>query len=90
MSNKNLSKFFILVITMLVLLLPMGVAFAQDDGGSSFSPIYCVSGIIGIALAFWTYQDANKRGANAILWGAVVFFFGLIGFAVYWFVGRKD
>jgi len=91
MQNKTFVKFSVLFITALVLLLPMGIAFAQDDGGGSFNPIYCIGGIIGIVLAFWTYQDANKRGGNGILWGIVVFIFGLLGLLVYWFVGRpKD
>lgn len=90
MSNKNLSKFFILVITMLVLLLPMGVAFAQDDSGGGAASLvgYCIGGIISIAIAYWVYQDASKRGGNAILWAVVGFVFGLLGLLVYWFVGR--
>ena len=93
MSNKNLSKLFVLLVTALVLLLPMSVAFAQDDAGGGTATLvgYCIGGIIGLALAFWTYQDANKRGANGIVWGLVVFFLGLIGLLIYWFVGRpKD
>ncbi len=88
MHNKKFVKLSIFLITALVLLMPMGAAFAQDGGGGGSSAIYCVSGIVGIALAFWTYQDANKRGANGIVWGLVVFFLGLIGLAIYWFVGR--
>ena len=88
MQNKNFIKFSVFLITALVLMLPMGIAFAQDDSGGGFNPVYCIGGIVSIALAFWTYQDANKRGGNGILWGIVVFIFGLIGLLAYWFLGR--
>lgn len=90
MHNKSFIKFSVFLITTLVLLMPMGIAFAQDGGAGGFNPVYCVGGIVSLALAFWTYRDASERGANAIVWALVVFIFGLIGLVIYWFIGRKD
>jgi len=39
--------------------------------------------LVYIALLFWVYRDASRRGMNAWLWVAVVFFFHLLGFVAY-------
>lgn len=39
--------------------------------------------IVWLALIFWTYRDADRRGSLAIYWAAVVFFFNFPGWIVY-------
>ncbi len=39
--------------------------------------------IVWLALIFWTYRDADRRGSLAIYWAAVVFFFNFAGWIVY-------
>jgi hypothetical protein len=38
---------------------------------------------VWIALLFWVYRDASRRGMNAGLWVVVVFFLHLLGIVVY-------
>ena len=38
---------------------------------------------VWIALLFWVYRDATRRGMNAGLWVVIVFFLHLLGFIVY-------
>jgi RNA polymerase subunit RPABC4/transcription elongation factor Spt4 len=55
------------------------------------SPVLRISGqllilvtvILWIALVYWTYTDAGRRGAVAILWGIVAVVFPFIGTLVY-------
>ena len=46
-----------------------------------------ISSIIGLliaaGIAFYVYQDASKRGMNAILWAILVFLFCIICFPLY-------
>ncbi len=35
------------------------------------------------SLVYWTYRDAKRRGALAIYWAAVVFFFNIFGWFIY-------
>lgn len=39
--------------------------------------------ILWIALVYWTYTDARRRGAVAILWGIVAVIFPFIGTLIY-------
>ena len=39
--------------------------------------------VFSVALIFWTWRDASKRGAMAWFWGLVVLLFNLAGWAVY-------
>ncbi|RJQ55818.1 MAG: zinc ribbon domain-containing protein [Actinobacteria bacterium] len=39
--------------------------------------------ILWLALIYWTYRDADRRGAMAIYWAAVVLFFNFPGWIVY-------
>ena len=40
--------------------------------------------LVWVALAYWVYQDANKRNMdNAVLWAAITFLLGLIGLVIY-------
>ena len=39
--------------------------------------------VVYIAMLFWVYRDASRRGMNAWLWVVVVFFFHLLGFVAY-------
>ncbi len=55
------------------------------------SPILRITGqllvlltvILWVALVYWTYTDARRRGAVAILWGIVAVVFPFIGTLVY-------
>lgn len=55
------------------------------------SPILRISGqllvlltvILWVALVYWTYTDARRRGTVAILWGIVAVVFPFIGTLVY-------
>ncbi len=55
------------------------------------SPILRITGqllvlltvILWVALVYWTYTDARRRGAVAILWGIVAVIFPFIGTLVY-------
>lgn len=46
-----------------------------------------VSGLVGLiivlACTIYTYQDANKRGMNGILWALGVFFLCIVFFPLY-------
>ena len=45
--------------------------------------------IIALAISFWVFRDAKKRGIeNPLLWAAVVFFTGIIGLIIYFFFIR--
>ena len=43
--------------------------------------------IINIFVLIWVYKDAEKRGANAVLWLVIVLFTGIIGLVI-WLVVR--
>ena len=62
------------------------LVFAQD-GDALFGVGFCGIGIVvlalNIALLYWVYKDAEKRGASAGGWLIVVFLFGLLGLLVY-------
>lgn len=55
------------------------------------SPILRITGqllgllviILWVALVYWTYSDARRRGAVAILWGIVAVIFPFIGTLIY-------
>jgi RNA polymerase subunit RPABC4/transcription elongation factor Spt4 len=55
------------------------------------SPILRISGqlivllfvVLWIALVYWTYTDAGRRGATSILWGIVAVIFPYIGTLIY-------
>lgn len=39
--------------------------------------------LIWVSLVFWTYRDAQSRGALGLYWAVVVFFFWFFGWAIY-------
>ena len=39
--------------------------------------------VFHIALTFWTYRDADRRGAMGWFWAIVVFIFSIAGWAIY-------
>lgn len=68
----------------------------QEGGGGGFALVFIVILIIAVLsfalwlyVSYWVYKDANKRGENGTLWGAVVFLTGLLGIAVYFLAIRK-
>ncbi|MBL1135575.1 MAG: hypothetical protein D8M56_09695 [Chloroflexi bacterium] len=94
-SNKNLRYLLLCALTLLLIALPMGFAFAQDDEGSAAGAglsLVC-AGIIFIAAlasAFWVYRDASDRGSNGCLWALFVWFiFWPISLIIYIFLRPK-
>ncbi|CAA9424790.1 MAG: hypothetical protein AVDCRST_MAG01-01-2515, partial [uncultured Rubrobacteraceae bacterium] len=55
------------------------------------SPILRISGqlivllfvVLWIALVYWTYTDAGRRGAISVLWGIVAVIFPYVGTLIY-------
>jgi hypothetical protein len=39
--------------------------------------------VFTLALVFWTFRDASRRGAMAVLWALVVLFFNVFGWMIY-------
>jgi len=76
------------------------LAFAQTDttdtgaglvGGLFGCVCYLIGLVIDIAITYWVYTDAKKRGnPNAVLWAVVTFFFTLIGLILYVLIGRNQ
>lgn len=65
-----------------------GCAACGVCGGTIMAPVIflIVLFVINIALLVWVAKDAKARGLdNSVLWMALVFFTGLIGFAIYYF-----
>jgi apolipoprotein N-acyltransferase len=94
------SQALALVTGLMLAGLPM-LAFAQTDttgsdaaglfGGAFVCFCYLIGFVIEVALTWWVYNDAKKRGnPNAILWAVVTFFLGLIGLLIYILVGRNQ
>src|SRR5436305_1984072 len=79
--------------------LPM-LAFAQTDTTNAAAAVfaipfscfcYLIGLVIDIAITYWVYTDAKKRGnPNAVLWAVVTFFFTLIGLILYVLIGRNQ
>lgn len=45
--------------------------------------------LIGAALGYWAYTDAEKRKGNKILAFCLGFFLGLVGLLIWWLVRPK-
>lgn len=87
-SHKNLRYLLLFALTLLLVALPMGFAFAQDDEGAAAGAgitLICagIGFLINLLILVWVYRDANSRGANGCLWAVLVFFTGLIGLLLY-------
>jgi drug/metabolite transporter (DMT)-like permease len=47
--------------------------------------------VLAVALPVWTYSDAQQNSPHsAVLWALVVFFGGLLGFLLYFVIGRDE
>lgn len=88
----------VLSLVMLALMLALPVAvFAQDNGpgllGVFMGGVWlflCLGVfILDVVILLWVYQDANKRGANGMLWALIVFFGSLLGLLLYFAIGRN-
>jgi uncharacterized membrane protein YhaH (DUF805 family) len=92
-----LSAWYVLVVGLL-LALPLAVFAQSDDAGMAFglassalSLVCCVAWfIINIFILIWVYNDANKRGANGLLWALIVLVAGILGLLLYFAVGRNQ
>lgn len=99
--SRYRSRLMSLGLGLLLAALPV-LAFAQtsgDDGSGAIAAavlgFYCVCGIIwlaiDLAIAYWIYNDAKKRGnPNAAIWGVVGFFLHVIGLLLYFVLGRNQ
>lgn len=74
------------VLALQSLLIP-SMVLAQDGGDVFATSGLCIFGLLvvalNIALLYWVYKDAEKRGASAGAWLIVVFLFGLLGLLLY-------
>lgn len=65
----------------------MGDLFAPIAASPLFKLISQLCVLFGIvfhlALVFWTWRDANKRGAMGWFWGLVTMAFSVAGWAIY-------
>ena len=74
------------------------LAFAQTDnsgvglvGGLFGCVCWLIGLVIDLAIVYWVYTDAKKRGnPNAVLWAVLTFFFTLIGLILYLLIGRNQ
>lgn len=66
-------------------LLLSSTGFAQEDAliGGTLCGFSVLVLALNIALLYWVYKDAEKRGASAGAWLIIVFFFGLLGLLIY-------
>lgn len=68
----------------------MGDLLAPITGSNEFKLIsqLCILFylVFWIALMFWTYRDAVRRGAMGWFWALVVFFFSVPGWVIYMIV----
>lgn len=86
------------VLMAFMLALPLA-AFAQGDdrgfagvlvGGAIWIVLCLATFILHVVILIWVYQDANKRGANGLLWAVIVLIIGLVGLLLYFAVGRNQ
>ncbi len=72
-------------------LLPQGSDPFQVISNFLDSPILRISGqlvvllfvVLWVALVYWTYTDAGRRGATSLLWGIVAVVFPYVGTLIY-------
>jgi hypothetical protein len=50
---------------------------------------YILGILISLAIAYWLFTDANRRGKSGVLWGILGFFFSLITLIVWLIVRPK-
>ena len=65
-----------------------GCAGCGVCGGTIMAPfiLLAVLFVINVALLVWVAKDAKARGLdNSVLWMALVFLTGLVGFTIYYF-----
>jgi len=58
-------------------------------GGVACIVLGIVMFIVWIVLGIWVYKDAEKRGANGVMWLIVVILLGIIGLIIYLVVRPK-
>lgn len=102
MSMKSIKNrlwiFLISIIPLMTILTSNTMAYqsSYSSGYESFmwAPLliilfYIIMLCVWIAVAYWGYKDAKKRGQNGLLWGLIILFGGLIGIIAY-LVVRND
>jgi uncharacterized membrane protein YhaH (DUF805 family) len=98
-QRYKLARMLVLALMFIgILLVPMGSAFAQSSSESSDAGLasgifilLCVgiSLVINIAIIAFVWVDANRRGANGVIWAILVFLFGIFALLAY-FVMRPQ
>ncbi|MCE1248773.1 MAG: PLD nuclease N-terminal domain-containing protein [Firmicutes bacterium] len=70
-----------------------GLAFAGRGDAAAATGVMCFAGVISLVMLavsiyimVWVYKDAKNRGTEPILWLILVFFTGIIGLVIYYFV----
>lgn len=62
----------------------------QPGPGALTSVFGLLSLLVHVAMILWTYSDAGKNSSHpAVLWALVVLFAPLIGFILYFIIGRN-
>lgn len=69
----------------------MHSAIALQFGiGALMSVFGLLSLLVHIAMILWTYSDAGENSSHpAVLWAIIVLFAPLIGFVLYFLIGRN-
>lgn len=44
---------------------------------------YLINLVIGVAVGYYLYTDANRRGKNGAVWGILGFFFSVVTLIIY-------
>ncbi|MGZ0746488.1 PLDc N-terminal domain-containing protein [Haloparvum sp. AD34] len=61
----------------------------QPGPGILTSVFGLLSLLVHVAMILWTYSDAGKNSSHpAVLWALIVLFAPLIGFVLYFVIGR--
>jgi hypothetical protein len=95
-----LARLVPLLVLLAMLALPM-LALGQPGNdatdvfgalvSSAFSLVCCIGWfVLNIAILIWVYRDANRYGANGLLWALIVFFAGIVGLLLYFALGRNS
>lgn len=75
-----------LLFLSLLVLAVAGVLWTGHDHGELFAPLILLLGtglLFQIVLGVWVGIDANRRGMNGFLWGALTAFTCIVGLIVY-------
>ena len=55
-----------------------------------YNTYYLINLLIGIAVGYYLYTDANKRGRNGLIWGILGFLFSVVTLIIYLIMKESD